>query len=683
YRGRSHKESGAPVLTYFYLGRAYHLDNQYDAAVRNYERYLEAGKDEEPIQLEYAQMQIEACRRAREIVRNPPSFEFYSVFDRFDDELPSSSNPVISGNGDILIFLVDYPSDRKIVMSTRKEGVWSRPRVINSELGMVGETYPVSLSYDGEELYIVHHYYSHSDILVSRFENGRWTEAESLNRHINGRTSETHASISRDGNTLYFTSDRRGGMGSYDIYVSRRDADGDWGPPTNLGPVINTPYEEHTPFISSNDSILFFSSQGHGSIGGIDVFLSELSGEGKWSEPENVGYPVNSTGEDVFFNPGWGESDGYYAVRRPSDPTTNTINMVIELEPEEQTAMMQPPQDMSVDSGVSARVPESSGEKAPTGTDAPTSIEEAIEPPVTDEIQEIMNRNQQTTVPSEMTASAGTTASAATAAPAATTAAPAATSASAATAAPAATTATPAATSAGPATFTLVTGVPFDYDDHSLNMEAWIQIEKILDVMREHPGIRITVNGHTDSRGSSQYNMLLSLQRADRIAQYLIDMGIDQGRVEVSGSGETAPVACNRHPDGTDAPLGRYLNRHVTVAMEQVPTEIRTLAEFYVPSSLRPDPVQAEKVPEGSGRLTVQVIATSRPLNISHFRNLDIVKEHVCRDGIYRYTSGLFSRYSLAKERLEELRRSGYADAFMRTVEWYGKAAVSEMADKD
>jgi len=166
YNERSHSESAAPALSYFMLGQAYHLNNSFTEAIENYDLYREAAADEDPLQVAYARLQIEACRRAEQVVMKAPSYEFYSVLDQFDDELPSCNNPVISGDGNILIFLVDYPNDKKIMMTRRKEDAWSRPRVINSEIGMVGETYPVSLSYDGMDLYLVHQFYSHSDIFV-------------------------------------------------------------------------------------------------------------------------------------------------------------------------------------------------------------------------------------------------------------------------------------------------------------------------------------------------------------------------------------------------------------------------------------------------------------------------------------------------------------------------------------
>ncbi len=518
YKEHSHKEPGAPVLAYYMLGRAYHLNNEFDKAVEAYELFLELGTGQDPLQIEYTELQIEACGRAAEVIVNKPSFEFQDVLEQFDDDLPSCSNPVISGAGDILIFLVDYPSDKKIMMTKKSGTFWSRPRVINHEIGMVGETYPVSLSYDGKDLFLMHQFYSHSDIFVSRFEGGRWSEAVALGREINGRTSENHASISKDGQTLYFTSDARGGQGSIDIFVSRLDDKGEWGPPTNLGPVINTPYEEHTPFISSNDSILFFSSQGHTSIGGIDVYYSDLNPDGTWSEPKNMGYPVNTTGDDLFFNPGWDELDGYYAVRREEDPTSNTINMVIDFEPEPMAEVEVA--DVSETDEPDVEVALVSEQVDTTSEDEILTVEMAIEPTETDEIAEVLNRGTEkveeqtdqmpleTTVvePSEVV---------------------------------------PAVQPAhAPVTLSeLHAYIPFDHNSYESNLAAQLEVEKITDLLIANPDFKIELTGHTDNTGPSEYNILLSLQRVHQIAQYFIKKGIDSDRITVSAKGEGAPVA--------------------------------------------------------------------------------------------------------------------------------------------
>ncbi|MCK4746484.1 MAG: OmpA family protein, partial [Bacteroidales bacterium] len=648
YKDRSHKEPGAPVLTYFMLGRAHHLNNEFDKAIENYTLFIETGVEEDPLQLEYAEMQILACERANKVTRNPPSFEFQDVLDHFDDDLPSCNNPVISGDGNTLIFLVDYPADKKIMMTTREGKLWTRPRVINSEIGMVGETFPVCLSYDGNDLYLVHQYYSHSDLFVSRFEGRRWSEVEALNHNINGRTSETHASISKDENTLYFTSDRRGGSGSFDIYVTRKDASGDWGQASNLGPVINTPYEEHTPFISSTDSILFFSSQGHASIGGIDVYYSEMNPDGSWGEPKNLGYPVNTTGEDLFFNPGWDELDGYYAVRRESDPTSNTINMVIELEPEPIVAkvpveepMEEPVAEAPVEEPAEEPVTEAPEEPVeqpklepvtetvdPVQSDVMVKI---IEPPVTDEILEVLNRNAEEVEPTP-----------------------------------------PVKPVARPTS--LETSIPFEHNEFELNMPAMLEVEKIADLMQDYSGTRVELTGHADATGASEYNMLLSLQRANQIASYLEMRGVLKDRITISGKGEGAPIARNQYPDGDDAPLGRFLNRHVSVRISGSTPLDAELSGLYIPSSLKPDPSDAGDSGDNMYWFTIQLMAQLKPAKIEHFQGFDNVKEYVGQDDYYRYTCGAFKNFEEARTHLKKVHKMGFEDAFIQTLEWYQKA---------
>jgi len=657
YNERSHSEPGAPVLSYFMLGRAYHLNNNFEKAIENYELYRKAAADEDPLQVEFAGIQIEACRRAEQVGVERPSFEFQSVLDQCDDDLPSCNYPVVSGDGNILIFLVDYPNDKKIMMTRRKGDTWSRPRVINSEIGMVGETYPVCLSYDGLDLYVVHQFYSHSAIFASRFQGGRWSEAEALGSNVNGRTSEIHASVSKDGNTLYYVSDARGGMGSFDIYVSSLEEKGKWGVPSNLGPMINTPYEEHSPFISSNDSILFFSSQGHSSIGGIDVFYSELGADGQWMEPLSLGYPVNTTGDDVFFNPGWDELDGYYAVRRVDDPTSNTINMVIELDPpvaeelaeakplselsdtviQMTAAMQQPVEISSIADGTSTSVPVSSIELLgeAENREANYSVEKAIEPEETDEILEVLNRG-------EGEARAGSPDP------------------------------TPSSPVAGARV--LQTSVPFDHNASELTMAAMLEVEKVADVMQKYPDTKIRLTGHADATGSSDYNLLLSSQRAEQIAGYLEMRGVERSRVTLEGKGEHAPVARNYYADGSDAPLGRYLNRQVSITLES-PEPIRAeLAGFYVPAALKAEAGEQEA---GSSDywFTIQVLAKTTSINFEELVGLDMLREYSCKDNIFRYTCGEYRSFEEARSSLERIKKTGYPDAFIQTLEWYSRAA--------
>jgi len=593
YRDNSPDETRSPILTYFMLGRAYHLNYEFDQARKYYEAFQEEGKNEDPLDLEYASLQIEACGRAEAVIDNPPSFRFQNVLDHFDEYLPSCSKPVISGDGNTLIFLVDFPNDKKVMETTRGDEFWSKPRVINGEIGMVGETYPVSLSYDGKELYLVHEYYSHSDILVSTYEGGSWTEAEPLGNNVNGRTSETHASISRDGKKLYFTSDVRGGYGSFDIYVSTKNGKDQWGAPVNLGAVINTKYEEHTPFISSNDSVLFFSSQGHKSIGGIDVYYSELSEDGTWGEPVGLGAPVNTTGEDIFFNPGWDELNGVYAVRKDDDPASNAINMVIELDPNAPVVVEEP---------VDSTEEESAGT-----TDTLIIIHEA---PVTTE---------------------------------------------------------------------LLTSIPFEFSKYTLNTEARLEAKILAEFLLDNSGTEVLLTGHTDATGPSEFNMLLSMQRVDQVAEYLESKGVQADRIKVEGKGEDAPIAINNSTDRRELILGRYLNRHViaTVTGDSLPIP-SIMSGLYVPRSLRNDEGRGNAAPGKSYSFTIQVKASYSPINASVFKDLSGVEEFVCQDGYYRYATGSFPDFATAKDHLEEMQKLGFEDAFIQSISYYNRVRKVE-----
>jgi hypothetical protein len=235
----------------------------------------------------------------------------------FINENNSEFNPVISDQEDMIVFTRSEAFYDAILYSVKENGKWSGPVNMNELLRVDNYVYPTSISKDGKDLYL----YSSVDydgiIYTSRFENGKWSPLVKLNDNINTKFWESHATISHDNKKLYFTSNRKGTYGGLDIYESKRDSTGNWGPATNLGPVINTPYNEETPFMSNDDKTLFFSSRGHFNMGGYDIFYSTLLDNGEWSVPLNVGYPLNSTDDDVFFKPIKEGYEGYIAKYNP------------------------------------------------------------------------------------------------------------------------------------------------------------------------------------------------------------------------------------------------------------------------------------------------------------------------------------------------------------------------------
>jgi len=194
---------------------------------------------------------------------------------------------------------------------------WAYPQHITQSLGFDSDVYPVALSYDGTEMILYYDDEYTGNLYYSRYEGDRWLPATKLNEPISTKYWESHASFSKDGQSLYFTSNRKGTIGGLDIYRSQRLADGGWGIPENLGPTINSRYNEETPCISSDGQTLYFSSYGHTNMGGYDVFYSKRKEDGSWSEPVNLGYPINTTDDDLFFQAVNEGKNAYYSIYSP------------------------------------------------------------------------------------------------------------------------------------------------------------------------------------------------------------------------------------------------------------------------------------------------------------------------------------------------------------------------------
>ena len=309
YKEGSYKERKAPRYALFGLANAYHINNEFDEAIKYYNKYKDIMVMRNFAEIDFVNKQTESCEYAKQMVLKPDAINFRDIGDVINYSM-SNYNPVISGNNSILIYMANRPFYAAIMMSENVNGEWTEPKVLNAQLGSDGDCYATSISYDGKELYLVKKDYYNSDIYVSYFKRRKWSKIQKLDNNINTNYYESHACISKDNKTLYFTSNRKGGEGAMDIYKSKRDKNNKWGPAVNLGPTINTLYSEETPFVTENDEMLFFSSQGYMTMGGFDIFYSTKLSNDEWSLPVNMGYPINSSDDDLFFVP---VNNGMYA----------------------------------------------------------------------------------------------------------------------------------------------------------------------------------------------------------------------------------------------------------------------------------------------------------------------------------------------------------------------------------
>ena len=323
YHQDKFKETGAPYDALYYLANAYRITNQLDKAISTYEQFKK-NLDPEIYDSTVVNMQIQSCRNARELMKVPLYLKKTNMGDNINGS-GSEFDPVISDKEDMIVFARSEPFYDAILYSTKVNGTWTTPLNLNEILKVDRDLFPSSLSEDGHALYL----YSSADydgtIYTSEFKDGTWQPMVRLNDNINTKYWESHATISHDNKMLYFTSNRKGTLGGLDIWVSKRDSTGDWGPAVNLGPVINTPYNEESPFLTKDDKTLFFSSRGHYNMGGYDIFYSTRLDNGEWSKPLNVGYPLNTTDDDVFFKPQNIGYEGYYSMQGSRGPGKDDI----------------------------------------------------------------------------------------------------------------------------------------------------------------------------------------------------------------------------------------------------------------------------------------------------------------------------------------------------------------------
>lgn len=220
----------------------------------------------------------------------------------------------------------DYNED--IFVAKKVDKVWQTPTGL-SELNTIDNDAAIALSPDGELLFIFKYTGDNGDIYVSHRDNGKYGPAEKLAGDINSPSWEGSVSMSTDQKKIYFASERPGGFGGKDLYVATKNEDGSWGNVKNLGDKINTKYDEDAPFISPDSRTLVFSSEGHNSIGDFDLFISDWNKkDSSWSAPKNLGYPINTTDDDLFYVLSADGKRGYFSSARKGGKGDQDLYMI-------------------------------------------------------------------------------------------------------------------------------------------------------------------------------------------------------------------------------------------------------------------------------------------------------------------------------------------------------------------
>ena len=306
------------------LGKISHSEEQLNDAIVFYEAYKAVFDTDEVNRL------IAISERAKQMIGVATQKEIKNL-GKTINSVYADYVPLISADETMLIFtsrregstggILDpynhYFED--IYVSYFENGEWTAPKQISKNINTVTHDACAGLSPDGNTLviYSTNKEMTGGDLYWSEgLPNGDWTKPKKYGNHINSGNQEASASFTPDGNTLYFSSNRPGGKGGKDLYRTVRFGNGDWSKPLNLGKDLNTPYDEDAPFIHPDGHTLYFSSKGHGTIGGYDIFQAKLNEDGNWSNPVNIGYPINTVSDDIYFVVSGDGKTGYYSSEK-------------------------------------------------------------------------------------------------------------------------------------------------------------------------------------------------------------------------------------------------------------------------------------------------------------------------------------------------------------------------------
>lgn len=315
----------------WYLANAYHQNHDFDKAVAIANKYL---KEFQPVDqvLKDLERLISNCNNGEQLKKFPIKVKFENLGDEINSEW-DEINPVVNEDESEILFTTTrkgtmggYPylngfvSD--IYISKAKGTRFSKPRSVGATFNSIDIDELAGVSPDGSYLFLSTDAEGFQIFNLKVSYKGPKARSYPTPKSLDGintnTTNEHSATINNEGNIIIFSSDRAGGYGGYDLYVSRILPNGAWGEPQNLGPTINTPLNEINPRFKPNERDIYFCSEGHLNMGGFDIFESTSSNDfQQWSEPTNLGYPINTPYDDFSIFYMYNNSIAYKSAYRP------------------------------------------------------------------------------------------------------------------------------------------------------------------------------------------------------------------------------------------------------------------------------------------------------------------------------------------------------------------------------
>lgn len=520
-------------LTYFGLGESELFTGDYQNALVHLQKYSTYTLSETSKKL--VNKLIADCIFSLQAIKNPVRFQPKNIGGNINTK-EQEYLPVITADEKILIFTRQANRNEDFYKSTQADSSWSASEPLSAAINTVSYNEGAQcISPDGMYMFFTGcnrpDGLGRCDIYLSRREGKNWSAPFNIGAPVNTPGWESQPSLTADGKTLYFVSTRPGGKGGYDIWKSDLKGDGSWTVPLNLGPTINTPYDEQSPFIHADGQTLYFSSNGWPGLGNKDLFMSRKDTSGKnWSNPQNLGYPINTFGEEsgltisndgktAFFasdqKGGFGGLDIYSfelpAALRP-EKVTYVKGTVFDAESKELLEGKIQIINLNTDQVIYDDVSDhESGEFLATMTIGKTfglnvskegylfySKNFTLDSKIADKPFNIR-------VPLQKIKVGG---------------------------------------------MVVLNNIFFDTNKFNLLTESKAELQQLIHFLNTNPNLSIEISGHTDNVGDDKSNLTLSENRAKTVYNFLVSNRITPQRLSFKGYGETKPIAENNTEEG-------------------------------------------------------------------------------------------------------------------------------------
>lgn len=548
----------------FLLARAYHLDYQFDKAISKYNEHKNGLTPEQLTkEVKTIDKMIGECEIAKKLVAKPVRVFVDNLGEVVNSAYPDY-RPLVVPEESLILFTSARESTtggkrdkdsyyfEDIYVSNYIDNKWTLPENAY-DMNSTSHDATAGLSSDGTILY-VYKSAGGNRLFESNLVNNSYSFPREMPNAINDGMKQASAALTFDKTTLYFTSSREDGYGGQDIYVSKKDAKDRWQDAVNIGATINTPFDEEGVFITTDGKTLYFSSRGHNTMGGFDIFKTEWV-DGKWSNPVNLGYPINTPEDDVFFTMATSGQRGYYSSKKKDGFGGHDLYIItflgaakpmllspgeLLLAYTEPSALPKPEAAIEQNTTLSGNILDAATQVALQATieivdnsknELIASFESnsttgayliSLQPGknygISVNKQDYLFHSENFDIPEDAVAKqikkdillkkveVGTR--------------------------------------------IVLNNIFYDFNKATLRPESEAELDRLYKLLNENPTLKIEISGHTDNVGSASYNQKLSESRAKSVVNYLLDKGIAQTRLTFKGYGFNRPVAGNDTEDG-------------------------------------------------------------------------------------------------------------------------------------